>query len=137
MISIDLPGGPFGGGYPSWKKSFYKSFAGEKQELHLLRQGSHDTSTVSKVLSILGNEKLDLLFIDGDHTYQGVKRDFELYGRLVGRNGIIGLHDILSHPRILACEVHKFWSEIREEYCHYEIVKDRNQGWAGIGVIFL
>ncbi|MEM1990703.1 MAG: hypothetical protein QW782_08765 [Candidatus Bathyarchaeia archaeon] len=41
IISIDLPGGPFGGGYPEWRIPLYKSFAKERQRIHLIRGNSH------------------------------------------------------------------------------------------------
>lgn len=37
--------------------------------------------------------KIDLLFIDGDHSYDGVKKDFELYSTILSDNGIIIIHD--------------------------------------------
>lgn len=37
--------------------------------------------------------KIDVLFIDGDHSYEGVKSDFELYSTILSENGIIILHD--------------------------------------------
>jgi hypothetical protein len=37
--------------------------------------------------------KIDLLFIDGDHSYEGVKKDFELYSKILNDNGIIIIHD--------------------------------------------
>lgn len=37
--------------------------------------------------------KIDLLFIDGDHSYEGVKKDFELYSKLLNPNGLILIHD--------------------------------------------
>ena len=37
--------------------------------------------------------KIDFLFIDGDHSYEGVKSDFELYSKILAPNGIIMLHD--------------------------------------------
>lgn len=37
--------------------------------------------------------KIDFLFIDGDHSYEGVKSDFELYSKILTPNGIIMLHD--------------------------------------------
>lgn len=46
------------------------------------------------------NEKIKkpvrLLFIDGDHSYEGVKKDFELWSGLVIEGGIIGFHDYTS-----------------------------------------
>jgi len=37
--------------------------------------------------------KIDLLFIDGDHSYEGVKQDFDLYSIILSDNGVIILHD--------------------------------------------
>jgi hypothetical protein len=37
--------------------------------------------------------KIDVLFIDGDHSYEGVKSDFELYSTILSDKGIIILHD--------------------------------------------
>jgi hypothetical protein len=39
------------------------------------------------------NIKIDFLFIDGDHSYEGVKLDFELYSKLLTDNGVILIHD--------------------------------------------
>jgi hypothetical protein len=37
--------------------------------------------------------KIDVLFIDGDHSYEGVKTDFDLYSKILSDNGIIIMHD--------------------------------------------
>ena len=37
--------------------------------------------------------RIDYLHIDGDHSYEGVKRDFELYSTIMNPNGIISIHD--------------------------------------------
>jgi hypothetical protein len=36
---------------------------------------------------------VDFIFIDGDHSFEGVRKDFELYSQLLSENGIIALHD--------------------------------------------
>ena len=69
IISIDLPGGMFGGGYPAWKIPLYKSFARAKQKIYLIRADSHNYKTLDKVKEILNGRSVDFLFIDGDHTY--------------------------------------------------------------------
>jgi hypothetical protein len=42
---------------------------------------------------VLQDIKLDVVFIDGDHSYEGVKKDFDLYSKILTQNGIIILHD--------------------------------------------
>ena len=37
--------------------------------------------------------KIDYLHIDGDHSYEGVKKDFDLYSNILSENGIIIIHD--------------------------------------------
>jgi hypothetical protein len=37
--------------------------------------------------------KIDFLFIDGDHSYDGVKLDFNLYSTILSDNGVIIIHD--------------------------------------------
>lgn len=137
IISVDLPGGLFGGGYP-WLKGFtYKLFARKKQRIILIRGDSHSSETLEKVKKIIRDAKLGFLFIDGDHRYGGVKKDFEMYSPLVRKGGIIAFHDIVPHPPETRCEVSRFWNEIKVRYKHLEIVKNWNQKWAGIGVLFI
>jgi len=114
IISIDLPEGEFGGGYPACRAEFYQAFANPGQEIHLVRADSHSPKTAAQVQQLLGGREIDFLFIDGDHTYAGVKQDFELYRPLVAKNGLIALHDIApraDEPRI---EVWKFWQELKQ-----------------------
>jgi predicted O-methyltransferase YrrM len=133
VVSIDLPGGSFGGGYPEWKTKFYRTFALPRQTMHLLRADSNAVNTLERVRSMLGKTSLDFLFIDGDHTYEGVKQDFELYSPLVRKGGVIAFHDIAVHPPEARCEVSKFWSETKNQTSR-EFIENRDQQWAGIGV---
>jgi hypothetical protein len=41
--------------------------------------------------------KIDLLWIDGDHSYEGVKTDFYLYSKILSDNGVIIIHDTDSN----------------------------------------
>jgi predicted O-methyltransferase YrrM len=134
IISVDLPGGKFGGGYPEWKTPIYMEFAKSGQNLHLIRGNSHAEDTVKKVKDILRGELLDYLFIDGDHTYDGVKKDFDTYFPFVKSGGGIIFHDIAMHNQSL-CEVDKFWDDIKSGYKHHEFIKDVDSGKYGIGVI--
>ncbi|ADC66516.1 O-methyltransferase-like protein [Ferroglobus placidus DSM 10642] len=137
IISIDLPGGKFGGGYPDWKVPLYKAFALPDQKIHLIRADSHDPKTLDTVSRILNGRKIEFLFIDGDHTYEGVKKDFEMYSPIVRKGGIVAFHDIVPGPEDNVGGVPKFWQEIRERYKYQEIVKDWNHGGYGIGILFV
>lgn len=118
-----------------WRIPLYRSFARPGQRIHLLRRDSHDPSTLKALLDVLGGRKVDFLFIDGDHSYDGVKRDFEIYRTLVRPGGMIGLHDIVPHSAESGCEVNRFWNEIRGSFDSVELVEDRRSQFGGIGLI--
>jgi predicted O-methyltransferase YrrM len=42
--------------------------------------------------------KIDFIFIDGDHSYDGIKGDWEAWSGLVAPGGLIGLHDSRATP---------------------------------------
>jgi predicted O-methyltransferase YrrM len=130
LVSIDLPGGPGGGGYPSWKVPLYQEFPLPGQRLELIRDDSHDPGVLSHVAELVGDRGLDFLFIDGDHSYDGVKRDFEMYGSLVKPAGMIAFHDI-----DYSCDVRRFWDEIKVGRRFQEIRDDHSQAF-GIGLIY-
>lgn len=136
IVSIDLPRGPFGGGYAKWKYPIYSSFVRQKQQLKLIRANSHDPETFTILKNFLNDNLIDFLFIDGDHTYEGVKMDFEMYSILVKKGGIIAFHDIVEHSKDGSCQVNRFWDEIKDNYRSLEIIQDKNQKWAGIGLIY-
>jgi cephalosporin hydroxylase len=140
IISIDLPGGPFGGGYTLNDIKRLKKYKKNNQKLWFLRKDSHKQETKDKLAEILDGRKIDFLFIDGDHSYRGVRKDFQLYSSLVKQNGLIVFHDILCHPKVPECKVDKFWNEIKHRYKNLEFIDeedDRGWGqWGGIGIIY-
>ena len=75
-------------------------------------------------------DPIDLLHIDGLHTYEAVKEDFYTWLPKMSQNGIILLHDI--HVRHADFGVYKLWAEIRNDFSTIEFV-----GSYGLGVIFL
>lgn len=138
IISIDLPGGPFGGGYDEEQLPLLRSYAGCSQRLCLLVGDSHAPETKQDVEAILSGRSIDFLMIDGDHSYAGVQKDFEDYSPLVGSGGVIALHDILPHDRMPDCEVDRFWNEVKKRFPHRAFA-DPGRGevvWGGIGVVY-
>jgi predicted O-methyltransferase YrrM len=92
---------------------------------------------LKSVQKILKENSLDFLFIDGDHSYEGVAKDFELYAPLVKKNGLIAFHDIVHGSPENVGGVPIFWKQLKEKHKYKEIVKDWNQGGYGIGVIYV
>lgn len=102
-----------------------------------IKMDSHKTETLEALKGLIDNNYVDLLFIDGDHTYEGAKEDFLAYKNIVRSGGIIALHDIVEseYHKKLNCHVYKFWKEIKKEYHIREIIE--GQEWGGIGVVYL
>lgn len=137
VISIDLPGARFSGGHQKFAERLLPRMPLKTQRLYALRADSHQDSSVDWLRSILQGQHVDVMLVDGDHAYHGVKQDFEMYSPLVGEGGIVAFHDIVKHPPETGVEVDVFWQEIKTKYRHEELVEDSNQGWAGIGVLHL
>ena len=116
VVSVDLPGGKYGGSYPEARVDFYAAFAQPTQKLHLLRLDSHLDSTLATVKEKFAGQSIDFAFIDGDHTFKGVEMDFVKFGPLVRPGGLIGFHDILPRPADLEIEVDQLWSKIKAKY---------------------
>jgi len=134
VISLDLPGGQFGGGYTPFQVPVLWRMKKPGQQLHLLRTDSHSAEAKLRTEQALNGSQLDLLFIDGDHTYDGVKKDFEMYSPLVKTGGLVVFHDIVDIPGP-EFGVQRFWNEIKCGYQHQEIIENPKQGWGGIGVL--
>jgi predicted O-methyltransferase YrrM len=137
IVSIDLPGGAFGGGYGNEASDRLRSYARKSQQIHLMRADSHDLETLSLLQGILGGRSIDLLFIDADHTYNGVRRDFEMFSPMVSSSGVIAFHDVLPHDDP-TCEVDRFWAEVSSVHEHVaflEVRPDSERQWGGIGVL--
>ena len=139
LISVDLRRGQFGGGYPRWRAPLYRSFAREAQRVKLVRGDSHSAESEQQIRRLLEGKPLDLLLVDGDHTYEGVKQDVADYGPLVRPGGIIALHDIVPGGPGKHGDpggVPTFWRELMAAHPDaIELVEDWEWGSCGIGLI--
>jgi predicted O-methyltransferase YrrM len=135
IISIDLPGGPFGGGYTAEEERRFQAFGRNGQTLYFVKADSHAESTLKNLKDILKKRPIDLLLIDGDHTYDGVKKDWEMYSPLVKKGGVVAFHDICHHPTVPECQVEKFWKEVKHGKKTLEFIDKEDQSWGGIGVV--
>jgi predicted O-methyltransferase YrrM len=135
LLSVDLPGGKFGGGYARWREPIYRRFARPGQRVVTVRGDSHSDAVLSSVEELLGGRPIDLLFIDGDHTYEGVREDFEKYSPLLSRRGIVAFHDITPLAADPSNEVPKFWAEVSVGRTTREFRAGESGTGYGIGVI--
>jgi len=128
IVSIDLD-----------TEAALRAYGGPQQIVRLLSRDSHSAATRQSLVDILERRSIDLLVIDGDHTYEGVKQDFEMYSPLVPDGGLVLFHDIVRPAHLESCRVDVFWGEIKQQHRYYEI-KERSGGrgseqWGGFGVL--
>jgi cephalosporin hydroxylase len=126
VIGVDLPRAGFSTGAEL-----------QEHDAEVVHGDSHDVATLEALTKLLDGDVVDLLFIDGDHTYQGVKADWEMYHPLVRRGGIVAFHDVLHHPGHPLVEVGEAYQRILRDhgYEHEEIIDALDPGWGGIGVV--
>lgn len=133
LISIDLFGSALGTRSP--QGIVLRSFARHGQRIELLfRTDSHDPRTRARVERLLGTRPVDFLFIDGDHSYDGVRADFELYAPLVRPGGLVAFHDVSPTPEPRTVDVLRFWQEFTQEHDTEEIVAPGPHLGCGIGL---
>ncbi len=126
------------------RKAALKKFAIGEQKIFCLEKDSHRQETVTDVSNCLPGGKLDVLYLDGDHSYEGVKADFDLFSPLVKPGGIIVFHDIVPDFKTrhgiqttsYAGGVPQFWQELKAVHKNVEeLVEDSAQDGYGIGIL--
>lgn len=105
---------------------------------------SHSAATAKRVQEWAGSDGIDVLFIDGDHTYDGAKADFCTYLSMVKEGGIIAMHDIqpdfrsrFNVPTLRwAGGVPELWQDIKAAgFCCEDLISDEWQDGYGIGAV--
>lgn len=124
---------------PTHRSELYKEFTPRvsKCDVVVLEGDSHSEEFIKSVHKEFEDEKLDFLFIDGDHTEKGVEADFYNYKGMVRKGGIIAFHDILKNQPVEGNQVYYFWERIKNEYKFEEFVDDADQCGFGIGILYM
>lgn len=139
LVAVDLPGATAGGFKDSWRsveragKDLAQRFG---HGCHCYFGDSHDEQLVRKVRA---HGPFDVVFIDGDHSYEGCKADWLNYASpnapVPQQPKIVAFHDIAQVGRPQTCSVHLVYAEACRGTRHVEIVRN-DKGHRGIGVVF-
>lgn len=78
-------------------------------------------------------KSINLLHIDGYHTYEAVSHDFQTWHSAVAEPGVILFHDTAVHRDDFG--VWRFWEEIQEKYGPANTMEFLHSN--GLGVLFL
>jgi len=92
-------------------------------------------STSNRSIDLVGKmSPYDLIFIDANHTYEYVKKDFENYHKFLSNGGVLAFHDI-DCPNWPG--VNRFWNELKEsdEYEVQEFIDRGRTLQYGIGMV--
>jgi hypothetical protein len=125
VVSVDLP---YTSGYghlpdpePILRESI-KNIGDMGHETYLFIGNSHAPSVVAAVQAL---GPYDFCFIDGDHSYEGVKADWENYGP---HAKIVAFHDIINNV-----DCFRLWNEIKN---NFKFVEYTSSIFLGIGILF-
>ncbi|OUF55032.1 class I SAM-dependent methyltransferase [Pluralibacter gergoviae] len=102
----------------AWNRQYFAAFS------NLLRM------TFDQANQYFSESSVNLLHIDGLHTYEAVKHDFESWQPKLADDAIVIFHDTNVHERDFG--VWQLWDELKDKYPSFEFLHSH-----GLGVLFV
>jgi len=91
-------------------------------------------STFDDALQHFSDGQIDLLHIDGHHSLESVRHDFQLWLPKLSDRAVVVFHD--TNVRERGFEVYEFFNDLRKRYPTFEFLHGHGLGIVGVGSNF-
>jgi hypothetical protein len=137
MQTLGIDGACYG--IDTWEGDAHAGFYGnevfeEWSAFHDRHFGSFSTlirSTFDEALTRFSDGSIDLLHVDGLHTYEAVRHDFEAWLPKLSDRGVVLFHDVTVRERGFG--VWQYWEEVRERHPSFTFNHGHGLGVLAVG----